>query len=138
MATWTVSTQDKKSVEEQEIWTKDGTIIRRVTGFRWGTFGVTTEDDDPPEFQLASTPGGSDDLDSINMYDCGYDSELVSLDDGWYGDIVFPEDMDAEEQERLTELWEEDSYDGWEQDGWYLDETEVWFWGPLDIVREED
>ena len=37
MATWTVSTKEKKSVEEHEMWEKDGQVIVRISGFRWGT-----------------------------------------------------------------------------------------------------
>lgn len=137
MATWTVKTAYKKSVEEHEIWTKDGEEIRRVTGFRWGSWTVTTSNDEPPNFELAATPGGSADLDSINMNDCFADNvedvELDGLDDGWYGDVTYPDSMDDDERERLDELWEEDSYDGWESDGWYNSETEVWIWGPIEI-----
>ncbi len=137
MATWTVSTADKKSVEEHELWSKDGQTIRRVTGFRWGTWTVTTSDDNPPEFELKQTPGGNDDYDSIDMNDCSEnnieDVELDNLDDGWYGDVTYPDDMDEDEQERLDELWEEDSYSAWEGDGWVNYETEVWVWGELNI-----
>lgn len=140
MANWTVSTVDKKSCEEHEIWVKDGMEIRRISGFRWATFDVETNDDNPPVFEFRSTPGGSADLDSVDMYNCCENNienvELVSMDDGWYGDIVFPDEMSEEEQERLTELWDEEYYDGWESDGWVLDETEAWIWGPIEVQNE--
>lgn len=140
MAIWTVKTLDKKSVEEHEIWIKDGQTIRRVTGFRWGSWTVETSDDQPPEFDFAEVPGGDGKADSIDMNNCCENNienvELDSMDDGWYGDVEYPDDMSEEEQERLDELWEEDSYDGWESDGWYLDETEAWAWGPLEILDE--
>jgi hypothetical protein len=44
--------------------------------------------------------------------------------------------MTEEEQERLDELWEEDSYDGWESNGWINDETETWFYGPLNLEQQ--
>lgn len=141
MATWTVKTADKKSVEEHEIWTKDGEEIRRVTGFRWGSWTVETSDDKLPEFEFAEVPGGNGKIDSIDMNNCyggNIESvELDSMDDGWYGDVTYPDDMDEEERERLDELWDEDSYDGWESDGWYLDETEAWIWGPLEILNQD-
>lgn len=138
MANWQVSTAEKKSVEEHEHWVKDGQLIVRVSGFRWGTWIVTTEDDNPPEFDLEPCPGGSDASDSVDMYNCGYDSELVSLDDGWYGDVRFPDDMPEEEQERLLELWDEEYYDGWEGEGWSQTDTECWVWGELTIEKDED
>jgi hypothetical protein len=135
MATWTVSTKEKKSCEEREIWTKDDMTITRITGFRWGTFSVETTDDNPPLID-ADNPEG------INMYDYSADNvdstELVSMDDGWYGDVEYPDDLDEEEQERMNKLWDEDSYEGWEVEGWYQSETEAWFFGPLDIVREQE
>lgn len=141
MAVWTVSTKEKKSVEEHEMWEKDGQVIVRVSGFRWGTWTVTTTDDNPPEFEREACPGGSDDLDSVDMYgahDNNIESvDLVSLDDGWYGDVRYPEDMDEEEQERLEELWDEDAYSAWEEEGWTQTDTECWAWGEFDIERDE-
>ena len=137
MAFWRVSTQDKKSVEEHEHWTKDGVTIIRVNGYRWATYTVETEDDNPPEFELKATPFGSDALDSVDMNNCGYDSELEMLDDGWYSDWHFPDDFDEELAEEIQEGWDEDSYEYMESNGWYNDDTEVWVWGPLDIEMVE-
>ena len=138
MAQWKVSTREKKSVEEHEMWEKDGQTIVRVSGFRWGTWTVTTDNDEPPDFERTVTPGGTDDLDSVDMYNNGYDTELEMLDDGWYGDVIWPEDMDQEERERLEELWEEDAYEAWEDAGWMQTDTECWAWGEFDIERLED
>jgi hypothetical protein len=59
MARWKVSTQEKKSVEEREIWThpEHGAIERR-TGFRWGSYIVTTDNKIPPKFELVEVPDG--------------------------------------------------------------------------------
>jgi hypothetical protein len=138
MAYWKVSTQDKKSVEEHELWHKDGREIRRVTGFRWGTWTVETEGIAPPEFVLVKTPGGDGDADSINMYNNGYETELESMDDGWYEDVQYPADMDKAEQERMAQLWDESYYDGWEGEGWSQTKTEAWVWGAIDIEKIEE
>lgn len=139
MARWMVNTLNKKSVEEHEYWTKDGNTIIRVTGFRWGSWIVTTTDDEQPQFERVRNPLGNEDEDSINMYSCFdnniEDTELNSLDDGWYLDIVYPDDMDEEEQERMNELWDEDSYEGWESEGWLQTETECWTDSELEIER---
>lgn len=139
MAKWNVSTVNKKSVEEHEYWEKDGNSIIRVTGFRWGSWIVTTTDDNEPQFERVRNPLGNEEEDSINMYDCYdnniEDTELNSLDDGWYADIVYPDDMDEDEQERMTELWDEDSYEGWESEGWVQTETECWTDSELQIER---
>ena len=137
MAVWTVTTVEKKSVEEHELWQKGDMVIRRISGFRWGTWTVTTTDDNPPEFDQSEGPGG----DAVNMYDYIDDNveniETEMLDDGWYGDIIWPDDMDDDERDRLTELWDEDGYDAWENEGWDQYDTECWASGPLNIERAE-
>lgn len=139
MTQWEVSTVDKKSVEEHEIWSKDGVEIRRINGFRWGTWIVTTNDGNEPKFEYTTVPGGNDVADSVDMYNASGenidDVELVSLDDGWYGDVVYPDDMDDDERERLEELWDEESYSGWEGDGWMQSDGECWVWGELKIEK---
>jgi len=133
MANWIVKTAEKKCVEEHELWQKDGMVIRRITGFRWGTWVVETNDDEPPVLNQDSGPGG----DAINMYDYFDENvesiELDMLDDGWYADVIYPDDMSAEEIERLEQLWDEESYSSWEDDGWVNYETECWASGPFDI-----
>ena len=141
MATWKVSTANKKSVEEHEFWEKDGMAIRRISGFRWGTWYVTTTDDNEPEFDKNAGPFHSDSncIDMNNSYGNNIDNvELDSLDDGWYGDTIWPDDMPEEERERLEELWEEDYYDGWESEGWVQTETECWVYCDLNIEKVED
>jgi hypothetical protein len=137
MTYWTVSTQQKKNVEEHELWQKDDFVIRRITGFRFGTWSVETNDDEPPVLNQDSGPGG----DAINMneyFDENVESiEMEMLDDGWYADVIWPDDMPEDERARLEELWEEDSYSGWEGEGWVNYETECWASGPLDIKQEE-
>lgn len=142
MTWWKVSTATKKSIEEHEMWQKDDLVIRRITGWRSGTFNVQTSDDNPPEFELVSVPFGSSDKDAVDMYDCCEnnieDSELEETSDGWYSDIIWPDDMDEDERERLEEMWDEDAYSAWEEDGWVNYETQMWFWGDLDIEKDDN
>lgn len=144
MANWKVSTYFKKSCEEHEHYYKDGQTIIRKTGYRLGSFFVETSDDNPPEFEFDYVPGGDGRKDSINMYDCCINNiENVELDTMWDGcweDIVFPENMDDEEQERLQELIDEegDVYTVLEdQEGWSQNDTEAWVWGPI-LIEDEN
>lgn len=139
MAKWLVRTAEPKSVAEREIWTHPakGTIVRE-TLFRWGSYWVYTDDDQPPEFELTEVPGGDGVADSVDMHFCGYDTELVSLNDGCHLIITWPVDMTEEERQHLEDVWDEDGFDGWEAQGWQNDDNEVWFWGELDIDRVED
>lgn len=138
MAKWLVRTAEPKSVAEREIWTHPvmGTIVRE-TLFRWGAYWVYTEDEDPPEFDREEVPGGDGVADSIDMHFCGYDTQLVSLDDGCYLNITWPAEMSEQDRQHLEDVWEQDGYDGWETEGWQNDDNEVWFWGELDIERVE-
>ena len=126
MTTWVLTTVEKKNVEEIEFWSKDGQTIKRITGFRWGT--VYCESDERPDIDL-------DNPDGIDVFSTDYDFELDNLDDGCSLEVEYPDDMPEEEQERLDELWDEDSYDAWESDGWSNVETETWFHGPLNLEQ---
>ena len=137
MATWTVSTTEKKSCEEREIWTKDGKTIVRTNGFRWGTFIVETTDDNPPE----GITGGNEE--GIDMYSHSGDNidsiNLDSMDDGWSGDYEFC-GMDEESKQAISDAIDEadDYYEYLDENGWLLDETEAWLFGPLEITKEEN
>ena len=137
MTVWTVTTTQKKSCEEREIWyhSENKWTIKRISGFRWATFTVETNDNNPPEDIDSDNPAG------INMYDYFSDNaedgaELVSMDDGWYGDWEWDSAMTDEDRSAVEEGWEDDSYSYMESNGWYNDETEAWLFGPLEITKE--
>lgn len=141
MANWTVRTHYKKSIEEHEHFVKDGWKIVRKTGWRSGSWSVTTSDEGMPEFEFDFVPGGDGHRDSINVYDCCAnnieDVELIETWDGCWEDVEWPEDMDDDERERLEALIEEEGFYVLEdQEGWILDETEMWIWGPIEIENE--
>jgi hypothetical protein len=145
MATWKVYPLYKKSCEEHEHYTKDGMTIVRKTGFRGASFVVETDNDNPPEFEFDFVPGGDGSKDSIDMHNCSVNniesSELDHMWDGCWEDIVYPEEMDEEEKERLQALIEEsgDVYDVLEnQEGWSQNDTEAWIWGPIVIEDENE
>lgn len=144
MATWTVEPYFKKSVEEHEHFYKDDQTIVRRTGWRWAQWIITTNDDNPPEFEFDYVPGGDGRRDSINMYDaCANNIEDVEFVESWDGcweDIDWPEDMDEDEIEALQErIDEEGFYDVIEeQEGWTQDDTEMWVWGPIAVKDNND
>lgn len=139
MATWTVSTTEKKSCLEREIWTQDGKTIVRVNGFRWGTFTVETTDDDPPDGITELNQEG------IDMYShCGDNINSIFLDsmaDGWLGDYEF-DGFDQQQEQAIREALDEADSDGidyaeyLEQTGWQQEDSEAWLSGLLEITRE--
>lgn len=136
MAVWKISTTEKKNCEEREQWVHEekGWNIVRINGYRWGTFTVETTDDNPPEDIDPDNPDG------INMYEYFSDNaedgaQLDSMDDGWFCDWEWDDDMSEEDQQAVMDGWDEDSYEYMETNGWYNDENEAWLYGPLEIEK---
>ena len=127
MATWVLTTKIKKNAVEKQFWYKDGRVIIREEGYRWGKFYC--ESDESPDVDLANPDG----------YELGgteYDWELDNLDDGCWADWTYPDDMTEEEQEAIEAAWEEDFYNGMEALGWSNDDTEYWFYDELELEQE--
>lgn len=147
MAWYTVKTYYKKSCEQHEHFynrnIKGASIIVK-DGYRFVEFNVETNDDKFPEFNFTNCPGGSADLDSVDLFSCFGDNveqtELVEMfDGGCWGDIEIEGIDDEDEVARLEELINEEGAWALEEDGdgdWYLDETECWVWGPLEVTDE--
>lgn len=48
-------------------------------------------------------------------------AEFIEIGDLWDGchlDVEYPAEMSEQEIERLTDLWEEESYSAWKKAGW--------------------
>jgi hypothetical protein len=142
MTNWKVSNYFKKSCEEHEIYVKDNLTIKRITGYRGASFFVETLDENPPDFEFTFVPGGDGKKDSIDMYNCYGNNidnvELESMWDGCWEEVIFPEEMDQEEKDRLQSLIDEEGiYEVLEnQEGWVLTDTEAWIWGPI-LIEDE-
>ena len=148
MAWYTVRTHYKKSCEQHEHFYHrniDGAKIIVKDGYRSAEFQVETNDDKFPEFNFTNCPGGSADLDSVDLFSCFGDNveqtELVEMfDGGCWGDIEIEGIDDEDEVERLTDLINEEGSYALEEDGdgdWFLDETECWVWGPIEVEDED-
>jgi hypothetical protein len=75
------------------------------------------------------------DLAGNDEFELDGDWELVSLDDGCWAEWEWPSDMGDKEQERLEEIWDENYFEGLEEEGWSQDDTEYYFQGPLKLVN---
>lgn len=113
MAEWKVTPNWKKSVIERQEFIKDDNKVIIETGWRWGEFVVYTEDDTPPNLE----PG-------VDIYDCGYDAELVECTDGCWEERDM-DDCDEETQAWLEEFLDENSYFDLEEHGWLQGDTEM-------------
>ena len=127
MATWSVKPSWKKSIYERSYMTKDGNKLMVETGWRRGEFTVETEDDNPPKIEAG-----------VDIYNCGYPTELVETDDGCWENHDTDE-CDEETQEWLEEFFEEgNSWLDLEEHGWIQQETEMIIDCDLIIERVED
>ena len=144
MAWFTVKTYYKKSCEQHEYFVQregDGKI-KVIDGFRRCEYNVETTDGEFPKFEFTEVPGGDGKKDSLDMNSLYGDniesSELVEMfDGGCWGDIEF-QGLTLEEEEELQEFIDENGTYALEDDGdWYLDDTEVWVWGPLEVTDED-
>ena len=148
MATWTIRTHYKKSCEQIEYFynreIKGAQVIVR-DGFRFAEYTIETSDDNFPQFEFKQVPGGDgkkDSLDLNSLYGDNIDScELVELfDGGCWGDTEVEGIDDEDEVERIIELISEEGSYALEEDGdgdWFLSDTEVWVWGPLEVEDEQ-
>jgi hypothetical protein len=134
MKEWTVSTMERKTVEEHTHWTKAGIKLVQISGYRSGKWIVQTQDTIEPVFQREPCPFGSADADSVDMYNNGYETELVSLDDGWFDDWEFPATFSEDERAGILKGWESGSFSFMENEGWVNSETQCWVWGELEIT----
>jgi hypothetical protein len=127
MATWSVKPTWKKSILERNYLSKGDNTIMIETGWRWGEFTVETDDDNPPNIEAG-----------VNIYDCGYESELVETNDGCWEEHDF-DDCDEETQEWLEEFFDEgNSWLDLEEHGWSQDECEMIIDCDLEITRIND
>ena len=126
MATWELSTEYKKNAVEVQLWYKDGVTIKKIEGYRWGTFYC--ESDEQPDIDLRNPDG-------YELAD--YDWELGSLDDGCWSEWQYPDSVSAEEREQIEAAWDENWYEGMEDLGWSNDDTEYHFQGPLKLVNKD-
>lgn len=127
MAQWSVKPEWKKSIIERNYLTKGDSTICVETGWRWGEFIVYTDDDNPPNIESG-----------VDIYDCGYESELVETNDGCWEDYDY-DDCDDETREWLEEFFDEgNSRLDLEEHGWVQDECEMIINCDLLIERLDD
>jgi hypothetical protein len=126
MANWKLETVEKKSVIDTEMWGKGALTIDRVTVWRWGEAFI--DSDEKPDIDLTNEEG-------FNILNSEYDIELGDFSDGDLVDIVYPADIDETERTRLEDLWDEEGESGWEEDGWVMEDRDIYFNGELDLIN---
>lgn len=121
-----ISTVDKKSIIEKNFYEKDGKTFHIEQGYRWGYF----ETEDPIDIEELKNN------DELMIYK--FDVTDHCFSDGCWIEFYYDDEITEEEREAIEAAWEEDSYEGIEGLGWYDDEYEVWFLGPLEVEEVTD
>jgi hypothetical protein len=133
MTTWKLSPQYKKSAVEKMFFRKDDKCIVMEQGFRWATFSVESDDRPLTDEELVNTDVYE--LGCIENDECW---EMEEMMDGCWLDIDSGNDNTTDEDvEAFTEAWEEDSFEAVEAAGWSNDDTEYYYYGPLELTNED-
>ena len=126
MARWKITPTWKKSVIERQYWDKDDMSLMHEIGWRWGEFFIETEGDEPPDLNAG-----------VDMFDCGYDCDNWSTDDGCWEETDL-DDMTDLQRETVELFLEENSIFDLEEDGWVMSECEMIIDCDLSIERVEN
>lgn len=133
MATWNLSPQYKKSAVEKMFFYKDGMIISIEQGFRWANFTVESDERPLTDEELKNEDGYE--LGCIDNDECW---EMSDMTDGCWLDIARENDKVTDEEfDAFEAAWEEDGYNGVEDIGWSNDDTEYYYYGPLELTNED-
>ncbi len=128
MAHWKVFTIDKGSVLEVEIWVKDNIKIKKLTSFNYGSWIITTNDNEipkiiqPKESYVEILDYRENNVESV---------ELLSLEDDYFTTWEFPDSLLKEEQTNIKIGFENFKFDFLDSNGWYHKETECLINGEL-------
>ena len=113
MAIWKIEPTWKKSLREVMYFRKDDKEITVETGWRWGEFTCETEDNNPPNI-----------VEGVDLYSQGYDIEMQECFDGCWEDYEFY-GFTEEEEEKMREWLEENSFLDLEEECWVNTDTEM-------------
>jgi hypothetical protein len=133
MATWSLSPQYKKSAVEKMFFYKDGKVITMEQGFRWATFKVDSDERPLTNIELKNKNGYE--LSCLENDECW---EMWDMIDGCWCDIEAGNNKTTDtDVEEFEEAWEEDSFEAVEALGWSQDDTEYYYYGPLELTNED-
>jgi hypothetical protein len=123
MEKYKISTKEKNQIVETEFYFKDVHQVKINMAYRSG-WVITTD----KVILNSYNPKVGIDVQSLELED-------HSFDDGRGDDIEFPDTLPEEEKDRLTNIYYEFGTEGLEDEGWEHDDTEVWFFGELQIEK---
>ena len=128
MATWKIEPTWKKSIVERSYWTKGDKTITNEIGWRWGSFTVETEGDDPPEID-----------EDTDLFNADFELSDFETSDGCWEENEYDGFEDEEEEEMDERLSSGDiSIYDLEEEGWMFGDGEFIIDCDMEIVRIDD
>lgn len=131
--TYKVSTLDKKSICQEEIFQKIvGNEVFEVRMEQWWRWGYVVLSEVAKDEIDADNPNG--------LLVTDYSIEDQDLNDGVALWFTYSENMTEEDKQQFESAWEEDGYGGIEELGFNPWDVEMTFVGPLEVelLEEQD
>ena len=135
--TFVLEPQYNKCVIEEETWKKDSFVIKRAIGWRHGKILVSgfTEE------EIREAIKKRDTFDRVCVSD-----KFEPLDeiidkifwDSFSDDLSFSEDMHEDEINRLNNLFSEEGETAFEEEGWEIYDTDLYFESNINIYSFYD
>ena len=129
MKTYKISTVEKKNIQEEETWVKDGRSFGIDQWWRWGYVTITVEDDE--EFNIESV-----ERNEHGFYPYNWEVIDREFNDGVA--LFFDTDGDEELEEEIRDMWDDEGYSSFEQAGYDQEDCSTTFHGPLKVELVDD
>ena len=128
-----ISPKSKKHIEYIQFYEKDGLEIKYVEGYSSGWVTVTGDEMESEGLDLDEMIGDSN-SDGLNVYG-HFSTEDHFFSDGVSDDIVFPKTLSKGDRDKLENIFFEEGTDGLENMGWEQVDSELLFFGKLNINK---
>ena len=120
----------QKCVVEVETYRKDSIRIERAIGWRCGQILVSNS----TEKEIKSALKDRDDWDRVCVSD-KFEFIDQKLQDSFQDDLFFPDDMPEKEITKLSKLFSKKGETLFEQEGWKIVDTELYFEANIKIIK---
>lgn len=130
MSIWRIEPKDQNKVTELQTWYKGYNKLTRKKQFAYCSF--LSDNPEEPAMNLNNSLGIE--LTQGTPYNWSLE-QLTERSGGPWITWEFPPEMSREEQDRITQLIDQDMYQGLESDGWTYSAAEYWVYGALILTK---
>ena len=120
----------QKCVVEVETYRRDSIRIERAIGWRYGQILVSNS----TEKEIKDALKDRDDWDRVCVSD-KFEFIDQKLQDSFQDDLLFPDDMPEKEITKLSKLFSKKGETLFEQEGWQIVDTELYFEANIKIIK---